>query len=118
MALVIAADVVALFSPVYSNGDSLWASYADSGRNNLGAILPFMVVPLILVIVPLLAGALSGGRGEIEVAALVCGFLLLGGCFLAIVTVGLWFLPAAFAMIASALFPGERREKVKPHCDS
>ncbi len=78
---------VASFAPTYSSGAS---TYDENGS----WVFVVVSVPIALTLVPLLVGHRS--------ARIVCAALLWLGCFVAMFSVGIFFVPAAIALTVAA----------------
>ena len=80
--------------------------------NGLG-VLSLLMVPVALTALALLAALITGvGFARRRVLLWVSSVLLLGACAVAIFSIGLFYLPAAVALIVSAV-AGSRRTLVR-----
>jgi hypothetical protein len=76
-------------------------------------VLPFLLAPVALTALALLAALITGvGFARRRVLLWVSSVLLLGACAVAIFSIGLFYLPAAVALIVSAV-AGSRRTLVR-----
>ena len=81
--------------------------------NGLSVVLPLLLTPVVLTGLALLAALLTGlGLANRKVLLWVSSVLLLGFCVVTIFSVGLFYLPAALALIVSAIL-GSRRTLVR-----
>ena len=77
------------------------------------SVLPLLMVPVALTTLALLAALITGvGLAKRRVLLWVSSVLLLGFCAVAIASIGLLYLPAAVALIVSAVM-GSRRTLVR-----
>ena len=82
--------------------------------NGLGIVLPLMLTPIVLTGLGLLAALLmDAGLARRKGLLWVSAVLLLGFCAVSIFSVGLFYLPAAAALIVSAV-TGARRPLEDP----
>lgn len=110
--LAAAAGAIVLFAPLYSDVTELVTSNGvvlihertrlsdDLGRG----VFPVVGIPLLVTIMPLFATA----RAQAAMAWFA-GILLLSLCVLALLSIGLFYLPATAALIASAVLAGRTR---------
>ena len=76
-------------------------------------VLPLLLAPVALTALALLAALITGvGLARRSVFMWVSSVLLLGFCAVGIFTIGLFYLPAAVALIVSAVM-GSRRSLVR-----
>ena len=81
--------------------------------NGLGVVLPLLLTPVVLTGLSLLAALLRNvGLARRKVLLSVLAALLLGFCAVSVFSVGLFYLPAAIALIVSAV-TGSRRTLVR-----
>jgi hypothetical protein len=112
LVLALAADAFVWFLPSYHYQYVGYGGHLVDGLltaleiNGYGVVLPIVIVPVVLVLVPLLVDVLSG-RGVI-VVTFACAAILLVLCILGLMSFGLFFLPAAIAVLVSAGFQGKR----------
>ena len=81
--------------------------------NGLGVVLPLLLTPVVLTGLGLLAALLTDvGLARRKVLLWVLAALLLGFCAVSVFSVGFFYLPAAIALIVSAV-TGSRRTLVR-----
>lgn len=102
------ASIYLLFAPLYPSqaseaADSPGPVNAITGRATMVSvngprIMIAFAIPLLLVAAPLLTNKPTSRK----IATLLCGILLLGFVVLGSMSIGLFYLPSAFALLISA----------------
>ena len=94
-AAAVAAALIVLFAPLYMSCGSDTACHGDSALTvNGGWILVVVFVPVVLALVPVLI--------RHRVARAVAAVMLWIGCVVALLSVGIFFVPAAILMTIAA----------------